>query len=94
MYIESSSPRKENETALLVSPLIRSSQKCSMRFFYHMRGEHIGTLNVYKKVGSVKSLLWTESGHIGSKWMKKTIELTASSGFYVSFFVLSLQEKN
>ena len=85
MYIESSSPRKMNDTAVLKSPLIQSTRTCTMRFYYHMYGDHIGTLNVYRMVGSVKSLLWTESGENGRKWIKKAIDLSASStGFYVS----------
>ena len=84
MYIESSSPRKVNDTAILVSPLITSSATCTMRFFYHMRGAHIGTLNVYKRVGNVKSLLWSLTGDQGEKWLKNTVSLTASNGFYVS----------
>ncbi|CAB4000024.1 MAM and LDL-receptor class A domain-containing 2 [Paramuricea clavata] len=84
MYIESSSPRKMNDTAVLKSPLIQSTKTCTMRFYYHMYGDHIGTLNIYRVVGSVKSLLWTESGENGRRWIKKTIDLSASStGFYV-----------
>ena len=85
MYIESSSPRKMNDTASIMSPLIRSTKQCAMRFYYHMYGEHIGTLNVYRKVGNVQTLLWTVSGDNGRQWLKKTIPLSASStGFYVS----------
>ena len=92
MYIESSSPRKMNDTASIVSPLIRSTKTCTMRFYYHMYGEHIGTLNVYRKVGDAPSLLWTISGDNGRRWIKKTIDLPASStGFYVSF--LSIRHK-
>ena len=90
MYIESSSPRKMNDTALLVSPLIKSTKTCTMRFYYHMYGEHIGTLNVYKKVGSTKTVLWSNNGDNGNKWIKKTIDLSASSsGFYVSLRSIS-----
>ena len=86
MYIEASSPRQMNDTASLVSPLIRSTKTCTMRFFYNMFGEHIGILNVYRKVGNVKSLLWTISGDNGRNWLKKEIDLSASSsGFYVRF---------
>ena len=89
MYIESSYPRKMNDTAVLMSPLMKSTKTCTMRFFYHMYGDHIGTLNVYRKVGNSKSLLWTKSGDNGRQWFKKTIDLSASStGFYVSCFFI------
>ena len=90
MYIETSSPRKMNDTALLVSPLIKSTAKCTLRFFYHMFGEHIGILNIYRKVGNVKTLLWTKSGDHGDKWVKDIVDLSASSsGFYVSLCSVS-----
>lgn len=84
MYIESSSPRKQNDTASFMSPLMRSTTTCTMRFFYHMYGAHIGTLNVLRMVGNVKSLVWSISGDNGQKWVKKSIDFTPSStGFYV-----------
>lgn len=93
MYIESSSPRKMNDTAVLMSPMIKSTKTCTMRLYYHMYGDHIGTLNIYRMVGKVKSLLWTQSGGQGRKWIRKEIDLTASSnGFYVCFVFTSLHD--
>ena len=84
MYIEASSPRIMNETAVLISPLLKSTKTCTMRFFYHMFGDHIGMLSIYKKVGNVKNRLWSIRDDQGPKWLKKSIDVPAtSSGFYV-----------
>lgn len=49
-----------------------------------MYGEHIGTLNVYRKVDKTKFKLWSLSGDQGNKWIKNTIQLTALNKFKVS----------
>lgn len=53
MYIETSYPRKPNDTAGLVSPTIKKpgSSACVL-FWYHMFGPHVNALNVYMKVGN------------------------------------------
>ena len=52
MYIEASAKgRKKN--AIIYSPLYRGMERQCLEFYYHMFGRHIGTLNVYAKVGGV-----------------------------------------
>ena len=53
MFIETSYPRKPNDTAGLVSPVIRKggSYACVI-FWYHMFGPHVNALNVYMKVSN------------------------------------------
>lgn len=52
IYIETSFPRKPNDTARLISPTIKkpSSSFICMSFWYHMYGPHVDTLNIYFKV--------------------------------------------
>lgn len=51
MYIETSYPRRPNDTAGLVSPTIQtSSSSVCVLFWYHMFGPHVNALNVYTKV--------------------------------------------
>lgn len=48
MYIETSWPRKAGDKARLRTPVIKSESKdCSLRFYYHMKGDDIGSLVVY-----------------------------------------------
>ena len=52
MYIETSYPRKSNDSAQLMSvPFkpVTGSNDCRLRFFYHMYGEHVNELNIWLK---------------------------------------------
>lgn len=59
--------------ARLVSPVVTSpaSDLC-VSFWYHMFGSHIGTLHIKQRKQTVDGpadiLLWTVSGHQGSRW--------------------------
>lgn len=47
MYIESSYPRKQNDTARLISPVYKAThgEHC-LQFYYNMYGADVGALNV------------------------------------------------
>ena len=48
MYTETSWPRKQGDRARLNTPVIKSESKgCRLRFYYHMKGDDIGSLIVY-----------------------------------------------
>ena len=72
MYIETSSPRRPGDKAMLASPKYSSATGKCLQFWYHMYGSHIGTLNVYIKrilLGRVTySLSWSRSGNHGNQW--------------------------
>ena len=67
MYIETSYPRRPNDTAGLVSPVIqKSGAYACVIFWYHMFGPHVNLLNVYMKVCTSKSVevhlfVWVKS---------------------------------
>ena len=47
MYIESSAPRSKGEIAVLqTSWMVLNNDKCNISFWYHMVGDHVGTLEV------------------------------------------------
>ena len=47
IYLESSFPRVEGDIARMHSAwLVASGQDCTLKFWYHMFGVHIGNLNV------------------------------------------------
>lgn len=50
MYIETSAPRRPNDTARILSPRYTDRSDMCMQFYYHMLGSGVGTLNVYAKV--------------------------------------------
>ena len=86
MYIESSSPRKLNDTAKLISSVVPGttahSGKC-LSFWYHMYGAHISTLSVYLRNGSHDTLLWSRAGTHGNKWLQAVVTVNSSTHFQV-----------
>uniref|UniRef100_A0A668ADT2 MAM domain containing glycosylphosphatidylinositol anchor 1 n=1 Tax=Myripristis murdjan TaxID=586833 RepID=A0A668ADT2_9TELE len=98
MYIEASRPRAPGDKARLLSPLYNVTSvrgpKGSGRvpycvsFYYHMKGKHIGTLNVLlrvRSIASVDSLAWTKSGHQGPDWKKAFFDISPSGPFQIVF---------
>lgn len=84
LYIESSRPRKQNDTASIGLYLPSPTGQCSMRFWYHMYGSNIGSLNVYQNTLSTgKSQLASISSQQGNKWLRKEVVLTSNSPFQV-----------
>ena len=48
MYTETSWPRKQGDRARLNTPVLKSESKgCRLRFYYHMKGDDIGSLLIY-----------------------------------------------
>lgn len=85
MYTESSNPRASGDRARLISPLITATSGKCLRFFYHMRGQNIGTLNVYEIFdGQIHSPIWTVSGQQFDKWLPAQVTLVSPLDFQVS----------
>ena len=75
MFIEASSPRKQGEKARLVSERFEATslRGYCIRFWYHMYGAGIGTLNVIVKNRPGNSSLsetieWSLSGNQLNQW--------------------------
>lgn len=67
MYIETSYPRKPNDTAGLVSPTIqKAGSSACVLFWYHMFGPHVNALNVYMKVGNWNAMIIKKNKDITS----------------------------
>lgn len=73
--------------ARLVSPVVTSpdSDLC-VSFWYHMFGSHIGTLHIKQREqmvdGPADILLWTVSGHQGSRWREGRVPVPQSNKPY------------
>ncbi|XP_024911228.1 MAM domain-containing glycosylphosphatidylinositol anchor protein 1 isoform X1 [Cynoglossus semilaevis] len=98
MYIEASQPRVQGEKARLMSPLFNETlyrgPKGSGRmpycvsFYYHMKGKHIGALNVIlrvRSIASVDSMVWSKSGPQGPDWKKAFFDVSPSGPFQIVF---------
>lgn len=73
-YVESSEPRLSGDKAILVGPVLSGSVCLSFR--YHMYGQHIGSLSVFKHGSGVhRQLLWQRKGNKGNLWRRATINI-------------------
>lgn len=88
IYIETSGQRQGNKARLIspqIPPLGSGGQKC-VKFWYHMYGQHVASLNLYIQFGLSlpSSPQWTLSGTQGNQWKMATLTFTATKPFNVS----------
>ncbi|XP_016068757.1 PREDICTED: MAM and LDL-receptor class A domain-containing protein 1-like [Miniopterus natalensis] len=87
LYIESSEPQVFQNTAALLSPILRATgtESCTFRFHFHMFGKHIYRLAVYQRVWSNArgKLLWQIFGNQGNRWIKKHLDISSSQPFQI-----------
>uniref|UniRef100_A0A8B9RQ75 MAM domain-containing protein n=1 Tax=Accipiter nisus TaxID=211598 RepID=A0A8B9RQ75_9AVES len=95
MYIETSRPRLEGEKARLVSPVFSVAPKnpygatntaYCFSFYYHMYGQHIGSLNVYLRLKgqtAIENPLWSSSGNKGQHWNQARVNINPPTSFQV-----------
>lgn len=75
----------EEKAARLVSlPITTPDADLCMSFWYHMFGEHAGSLHIKSRGEEEKEghILWTVSGHQGSQWREGRVLLPHSSLSY------------
>ena len=92
MYIESSQPRKVGDKARLnsesLNKMLNRRVPYCLRFWYHMLGSGIGTLNLYIKTGqgsTNEKLVWSLSGNQQNQWREGTAPIYSMQDFYVRF---------
>lgn len=92
MFIESSLPRKQGDTARLVSETMTKHWSTTvpycLRFWYHMTGSGIGTLNLYIKTGTGsvnEQLIWKLSGSQAQWWKYATAPIYSTSDYQLVF---------
>ncbi|KAL9953498.1 hypothetical protein ACROYT_G040921 [Oculina patagonica] len=75
MYIETSSPRVAGDNAKLELSVSGNGALSCLKFYYHMYGDTIGTLNVYNG----KAVVFKSSGSHGNNWIKAEINIFLDS---------------
>ncbi|XP_078690973.1 cubilin-like isoform X2 [Branchiostoma floridae x Branchiostoma belcheri] len=79
MYTEASSGFT-GATASLALPIFRSDGQYCLRWFYHMYGLSMGTLNVYlSQPGQSDMLVWKRSGSQGNVWWPAVTYISTSA---------------
>ena len=87
LFLETSAPRKQNDTARVVSPVFSATTtgQCQFRFWYHMYGYDVGAVHVYTRnfIGGPLTRVWSQIGQKGDEWLRARIELKVQQPFQV-----------
>ncbi|CAH1790069.1 unnamed protein product [Owenia fusiformis] len=75
MYTEASDPRQQGDTARLITPEINDAPDRVLIFYYHMAGDHIGTLNVYLGENGNLEKVWSRTGDQSDIWQRVTLKV-------------------
>ncbi|CAG2186533.1 unnamed protein product [Mytilus edulis] len=85
MFIESSSPRQDNDKAIMVTNMSLPKVDRCLRFWYHMYGSTMGTLNVYtENAQETRVQIFTMSGDQGNQWNESAIFIPAMDDLKVA----------
>ncbi|XP_071851180.1 MAM and LDL-receptor class A domain-containing protein 1-like isoform X5 [Apostichopus japonicus] len=86
VFIESSGRSLGDKARLALHPQkpTDASGIC-VTFWYHMYGDSVGALNVYLKVGSAETLLFTKHQSQGNLWRKAQLPLQSNDGWQLVF---------
>ena len=86
MFIETSSPRKPSDKARLESEEFQptgSSGRC-LKFWYHMYGSSIGTLNIWISSNGTSGQIWSLSGDQKNMWRFGQAPVSSKGVYQVS----------
>ena len=91
-FIETSLPRRPNDTARLISKSQVTARSQCLNFWYHMYGSHINQLNVYlqKPGANLSRPVWSKYGSHGDVWRPAHVLMSSSPPFKVCFFQIHL----
>ncbi|XP_038573588.1 MAM and LDL-receptor class A domain-containing protein 1 [Micropterus salmoides] len=92
MYVDSSVGEWGDMSFLISDVFQPSTRGLCLTFWYHMYGNHVGTLRVYindRKQHSGDNeegiLKWTETGNKGDKWLEATVPIKHKEEFWFVF---------
>ncbi|XP_055876552.1 MAM and LDL-receptor class A domain-containing protein 1-like isoform X1 [Biomphalaria glabrata] len=87
LYIESSRPRMMGNKAKLRTPVLGGEGRRCLTFYYHMFGDHIGSLTVrmVNIISGVDHILWAASGNKGNQWFVQQVDYSVQEAHEVSF---------
>ena len=83
MYIETSFPRRPGDNAKIQRGGLRFTGNTCIRFFYHMYGSSIGTLNVFLD----KINVLQRKGDQGNMWKEANIKVSQVGTHSVSIYL-------
>ncbi|XP_077867591.1 thyroid hormone-induced protein B-like [Saccoglossus kowalevskii] len=89
LYIEASG-REMGQKAIITTPFIPNEfpGHVCVRFYYHMYGANIGTLNVYigNHGNQFDPLMWSMTGESGNEWLKADVDVRLKDVIFMVTF--------
>ena len=86
MYVDASNGQRFTQAALASPTLHQASVTCQMSFYYHMYGQSIGVLMVYRVDQTSTTRLLFLRGNKGNKWNQATVNIgRVASEFHIEF---------
>lgn len=90
LYVESSTPRRPGDVAVLQSAMFQPMSRVCFSFWYQMYGSNIGTLRVLllkSKNNATATNLWELSGTQGNQWYQGKVPVSSGdSQFQVNSY--------
>ena len=80
---EGDAKREKGYRARLISPILNIPYVC-LSFYYHIHGNHLGSLSVFKLNSKKALLVWKESRDLGNQWKRVELSINGSRAFEVS----------
>uniref|UniRef100_A0A3Q3EFD0 MAM and LDL-receptor class A domain-containing protein 2-like n=2 Tax=Kryptolebias marmoratus TaxID=37003 RepID=A0A3Q3EFD0_KRYMA len=92
VYVDSSVGEWGDESFLISDVIHPSSRGHCLTFWYHMYGNHVGTLKVYMNNREMQDggneeglLLWIETGNKGDRWLQSSLTIKHEKAFWFMF---------
>lgn len=90
MFMEASAPTRPGDKARLYSERFQPTGGSCIKFWYHMYGPSVGTLNILVKTGAgnrSEDIVWTLSGNQLDQWkFGQAPVVSAQSGYQVGIW--------
>ena len=88
MYIETSKPREPADYAVLQSKLFLPSSERCFQFYYHMYGDHIGSLQVMYSPDQLNNdvKIWEKIQNQGDQWHLARVNLNSDLAHWGSTY--------
>ena len=88
LYAEASWPRREGDIARIKSVTLNptlSYSRCYLRFYYHMVGQHVGTLRVKTRQCETckESIVFVNTKETVDNWVRRVVSLRSYLPFQV-----------
>nr|XP_039270832.1 MAM and LDL-receptor class A domain-containing protein 1-like [Styela clava] len=75
MYVDASSGIQGSQAHLESGIIQATSATCEMIMYYHMNGDHIGTLQVSKRIDNEDNIIWSRIDSQGDQWNQAIVRI-------------------